>query len=809
MNAIIQFLIIFFSVSFASGQLSKCDSDNEWNVKHSKHIERGFLLSNFLKPALPSKTQLGSHYLGKGAFGSVYNYELLAKDNKTKIPAAIKIIKYNQKTIPHLNKELEILQKFSKDNPLEFVRYFGCIQSDASQRAFIFQEKLSGDLGNKDFKKDTFNKYNFLQKLGVFLMMARSIQRLHELKHAHLDIKPENFMMLIQDPPIIKPIDFGLSKRIGETFYGGTDAFMDPCINKSKEVDGEEYKVHPKSDVFSLGYTFEELLYTFSGVPFERSCSHSYLSSLQCNMNRLGMIKQAHDIIEGKIHQQYRPLMADVHSLIRDMVAPNIEERESIDHVVSELNRILSTYDSNSIYLNKNINKLRSISYPAFDDTNTPLIEEDPSADQFKKPAPLNRTKSNLGASSFMKTQSGMKNSLSRNIKTSLVSSLSQQNSIKGSTASKMMEKTPRFVGNRQKEPVINTSNISSVSKQNSIKSSIVSRGMDMTPRLKGNRLKESTIKASNISSLSKQNSLQNSIVSRIADKTPKTKVPLKKNSEFNSTLSKKNMLNKVLSTFNNKKKNETDPKVKDEKRALIGTPLHKKNESPGQTDESTKTISNNKETTTRLNTLNYTPDSGIKVMVNNNSFFSSDEESPVKQNESLAQSLIQGLTGTINIKKGNTMEEEVIDKLVNEPEEDEFVFDDEQENQTKVGENKLKSFKTDINNKSQQPMRMRANALETVPEVIQRKATFKPDMSLKSIDNLEMEENNIDEKILIELKYDQLKKKAKSNMAVIQELENKKKEEIMTLNRKRAREGANNLLRRTSVKQSVKNFII
>lgn len=104
-------------------------------------------------------------------------------------------------------------------------------------------------------------------RLELFVMVCRGVQHAHQKGVIHRDLKPSNVLVTLHDgTPVVKVIDFGVAKAIGQsltekTIYTrftamiGTPLYMSP---EQAEMSGLD--VDTRSDIYSLGMLLYELL---------------------------------------------------------------------------------------------------------------------------------------------------------------------------------------------------------------------------------------------------------------------------------------------------------------------------------------------------------------------------------------------------------------------------------------------------------------------------------------------------------------------------------------------------------------------
>jgi serine/threonine protein kinase/WD40 repeat protein len=111
------------------------------------------------------------------------------------------------------------------------------------------------------------NRLTPRQRLELFVSVCQAVQHAHQKGIIHRDLKPGNVLVTLHDSaPVVKVIDFGVAKAIGQqlsekTIYTrftqmiGTPTYMSP---EQAEMSGLD--IDTRSDIYALGVLLYELL---------------------------------------------------------------------------------------------------------------------------------------------------------------------------------------------------------------------------------------------------------------------------------------------------------------------------------------------------------------------------------------------------------------------------------------------------------------------------------------------------------------------------------------------------------------------
>jgi WD40 repeat protein/serine/threonine protein kinase len=113
------------------------------------------------------------------------------------------------------------------------------------------------------------------ERLELFISVCQAVQHAHLKGIIHRDIKPTNVLVTVQDgAPLVKVIDFGIAKAIGQQltdktlFTGFAQLIGSPLYMSPEQAALSNVDVDTRSDIYSLGVLLYELL--TGTTPFDK-----------------------------------------------------------------------------------------------------------------------------------------------------------------------------------------------------------------------------------------------------------------------------------------------------------------------------------------------------------------------------------------------------------------------------------------------------------------------------------------------------------------------------------------------------------
>lgn len=205
--------------------------------------------------------------LAEGGMGSVYVAE---QEKPVRRKVALKVIKPgmdSRQVIARFEAERQALALMEHTN---IARVLDAGTTDGG-RPYFAMELVKGlpiteHCDNADL--------SMRQRLELFLQVCQAVQHAHQKGVIHRDLKPSNVLVAMHDTvPVVKVIDFGVAKAIGQqltdgTVYTGFSQLVGTPLYMSPEQAGlSGLDIDTRSDIYSLGVLLYELL--IGTTPFD------------------------------------------------------------------------------------------------------------------------------------------------------------------------------------------------------------------------------------------------------------------------------------------------------------------------------------------------------------------------------------------------------------------------------------------------------------------------------------------------------------------------------------------------------------
>jgi serine/threonine-protein kinase len=191
--------------------------------------------------------------LGSGAMGTVYRAKFF-RDGKIH-PVALKIVALgllgNEGAMARFEREANILKQLKHEH---IVRLYA---SGAYRKTpFIAMEYIDGEALDRALARR--GRLSWEEVVAYAKQLCKALQYAHEKGIIHRDLKPSNLMITREG--VLKLTDFGIAKDTDVTALTGQNSTIGTAAYMSPEQCKGDKQLTNKSDLYSLGIVFYELL---------------------------------------------------------------------------------------------------------------------------------------------------------------------------------------------------------------------------------------------------------------------------------------------------------------------------------------------------------------------------------------------------------------------------------------------------------------------------------------------------------------------------------------------------------------------
>src|SRR5262245_4999014 len=233
-------------------------SEKRASVRTRKRIQCSQVLISGRRFAMLIGQQIGpfeiDKELGSGAMGTVYKARFQRSENKIEW-VALKVVALglvgNESAMARFEREANILKQLRHPHIVRLIAHGKIKKNPYIAMEFIDGEALDRVLARR-------GKLSWEEVLTYGKQLCEALQYAHDKGIMHRDLKPSNLM--ITQEGTLKLTDFGIAKDTDVTALTGANSTIGTAAYMSPEQCKGERTLTNKSDLYSLGICFFELL---------------------------------------------------------------------------------------------------------------------------------------------------------------------------------------------------------------------------------------------------------------------------------------------------------------------------------------------------------------------------------------------------------------------------------------------------------------------------------------------------------------------------------------------------------------------